>query len=98
MSSPPTADASVSVTAAPEIETSVTLTALPAAWTAKRPFPGTASSSSSSLKVSVSVSPSTAAPLSVGAPLMLVTTEEKDSVWLLAASQIGLARATKPPL
>ena len=73
MSPPPTADASVSVTAEPWIKTLVTPTALPAAWTAKAPLSGTEPWFSASLNVSVSVAPSTAASVSVGAPLTLVT-------------------------
>ena len=84
-----TADASVSVTTAPEIETPVTPTALPAASTAKAPFAGAAPSSSASPKVSVSAVPSTDAALTVGLT--------PSTLWPASAASPRWDRSTSTP-
>ena len=87
MSRSPAADASVSVTTAPEIETLVTLTALPATSTAKAPFAGTAPFFSASLKVSVSAVPLTDAPVSVGlTPSTLCPASAASPAWVVSTS------------
>ena len=89
MSSAPTAVISVSVTTAPETETPLTLTALPAASTAKAPVAGTASPSSASSKVSVNVAPFTDAASTAG--------RTPSTLWVASAATPSWDRSTAVP-